>query len=743
MTESIRKLLAALNCGELKLNPYAVIDGKSETGSVTAESGDFSRGNLCVKLEKPGVFAESFAFRFHGDRICCRREFRNLTGSVMKLNELGLALEDIDFRAVPRDDFFYHNENPRIYEVMAFPIDYNRTAADAKDSSFDLQAGNRWADPGVVCERIGRSPYQPFPAILLGNYKRKHGLVHGTLSQRVFYHNYLVKHAENGKVRLDIFSSFKDTRYLELRPGRILSDEWYLGATECADEIEHIFDGYTAELRKVLPPMYGATVINRTTMVWGSWNDGIFREISESMLLKEAAYLKENFPTVRWIQVDDGYAKRVPPAHGLGCVYEGEDGIDHDKFPEGMRHFTDKIREIGLRPAIWIGGLCPAHTPICKEHPEWFLDYSYRLTKSLPLDVSLPEAREYMTHALDVLCTEYGFEAVKHDFWSYAFEDSNADYHDHSRSGYEWREWWLKEMRKRLARDGYFQTGCDIVMGNPFLGEFFTNYRYGIDIGSGNWDFVKTNYLWGMACFATHTSDLFVPNSDSVGLFPGLNETEAMFCLNYCLVTHTMVEIAGKLSEHPDSPRIPILRKAVCNPNNGQDIFFGPWNYLDPKQKYPEIIYFKTAHFCPAEDQPGLPLCTAGLFNLEDEAKTISFTARDLGLPAGTFRVTDVWSGESFLLRGSLSFDLPPHGSRLLAVSADSPCGLLDANIRILHSEAEGKILRLYFDYAGDAELTFASKPVRVTLDGRETVAEGAGVRAHIGERSVMTVEFA
>ena len=743
MEDSIRKMLLPLNCGDLELQPYAVIDGKNETGSEITLTYRPESGYACLKTEKPGLFQDTLTFHFQGDEIRCRREFRNTSGAVMKLNELGAALENISFGGISRDDFFYHNENPRIYEVMAFPVDYNRTAKDAKDTSFDLQAGNRWADPGVVCERIGRSPYQPFPALLLGNYKSKHGLVHGTLSQRVFFHNYLVKHDASGKVRLDIFSSFKDNKYLEIKPGTIMVDEWYLGATEQADEIEHIFDRYTAVLRQVLPPMYGATDINRDNMVWGSWNDGIFRDISESMLLEEAAYLKKNFPTVRWIQVDDGYAKRVPPAHGLGCVYEGEDGIDHDKFPNGMRHYTDKIREIGLRPALWIGGFCPVHTPIYKEHPEWFIDYSYRVKNSQPLDVSQPEVRDYMTHALDVLCTEYGFEGIKHDFWSYAFEDSNVEHKIHEKSGYEWREWWMKEVRKRIARDGYFQTGCDIVMGNPFLGEFFTNYRYGIDIGGGNWDYVKTNYLWGMACFATHTSDLFVPNSDSVGLFPGLNETEAMFCLNYCLTTHTMVEIAGRLSQHQDSPRIPILKKAVCNPNNGQEIFFGPWNYLDSKDKYPAVIYFKTAHFCPREDQAGLPLRTAGLFNLEDEVKTVSFTARDLGLAAGTYRVTDVWSGETFVLKKRLSFDLPAHGSRLLAVSADDACQLLDANIRILRSEKQGKTLKLHFDYANEAEFTFASKPVNVTLDGKAVKVTGNQVKAAIGEKSVMTVEFA
>ena len=90
---------------------------------------------------------------------------------------------------------------------MTFTVDYNRMAEDAKDSRFDIQAGNRWADPGVVTERIGASPYQPFPAILLSNYQTKHGLVHGTLSQNVFYHNYLVSH-EVDLVKLEVFSSF-------------------------------------------------------------------------------------------------------------------------------------------------------------------------------------------------------------------------------------------------------------------------------------------------------------------------------------------------------------------------------------------------------------------------------------------------------------------------------------------------------------------------------------------------------
>ena len=726
--------------GNVTITPYAVIDEKNVYPVMTSCEG----GQYDFVCE--GLFKESLYIDTRENHIRCRRTFENISGKTLNLNELGLTLANITFGKTARDDFFYHNENPRIYEVMSFPIDYKRTSADAKDSNFDLQAGNRWADPGVVCERIGRSPYQPFPAILLGNYQEKAGLVHGTLSQRVFYHNYLVNHAEDSTVTCEVFSSFKDLAYLEVADGRVLTDCWYLGTTEDVTDLETIFREYADVLREILPPMYGATKINRDNMVWGSWNDGIYRHITEDMLLKEARYLKANFPTVRWIQVDDGYANRGldESAHGLGCIYEGKDAIHPDKFPNGMRHYTDELRKIGLRPAIWIGGFCPRDTKIVKERPEWFIDYSYRVPKSSPLDVSIPEVRDYMTHALDVFLGTYGFEAVKHDFWSYAFEDSHDLYRNKDKSGYEYRDWWLTEMRKRLAPDGYFQTGCDIVMGNPFLGEHFTNYRYGIDIGGGNWDFVRTNYQWGMACFATHTNDLIVPNSDSVGLFPGLNDTEAMFCLNYCLTTHTMVEIAGKLSENPDSPRLPFLKKAVCNPNNGQDVFFAKYNYLDPKQKYPAILYFKTGHFTPAEDQDGLPVRSVGLFNLEDEEITLSFQATDLKIPAGIYQITNVWTNETQKLDGEFTVKIPAHGSALFAINKTEGLQLLDADIRVMKSQYTccGK-LELTFDYGAEATFQFNKMPECILINGEKadfiTVGENM-VKLNVPANAVMTV---
>ncbi len=711
-------MLQFLQAGAIKLTPFAVL---KEQGRITHAyeivTQDAYR-SVRMKAEENGMFRDTLYFEYNERELVCKRVFENVSDTTLNVCELGVLFEGITFGESPQEDYFYHNENPRIYEVMTFPIDYKRTAENAKDSSFDFTAGNRWADPGVITERIGASPYQPFPAILLSNYRTNRGIVHGTLSQDIFYHNYLAEH--NGDtVTLTAFSSFKATSYRELKPHTVLVDEWYLGRTDEADNIEKIFTHYSNVLRTKLAAAYGRSDINRNTMVWGSWNDGIFRNISEDMILTEAKFLRDNFPTVRWIQLDDGYATYNKSAHGLGVPYEKEDGIDYTKFPNGLRGLTDKLREFGMRPAIWIGGFCPTATQIFREHPEWFIDYSYRVTHTEPLDVSQPEVRKYIESAMHTLCREYGFDAVKHDFWSYAFEDSHDLYKVHDRSGYENRRWWLTTIRNNLPRDGYLQTGCDIVMGNPFLGEFFTNYRYGIDIGGGNWDYVRTSFQWGAACYATHTGDLFPPNSDAIGMFPGLTRDEALFCINYCLVSHSMIEIAGKLSQVTDTEQLRVLRKAVCNPNNGQDVYFAQFNYRDHSQRAPQIMYFKTPHFTREENNALLPLRTVGIFNLADQPQTFTVRFDELDLADGAYRLTNVWNGEQSVAEGSFSVTLQPHASLLLAVSGICGTQLYDANLRLNHVAETARGLTLEADYAlTDAELFLDRIPAQILQCG-------------------------
>ena len=725
MKKEFNVIFESLNCGSIKAQP-SVITGDGEVIVPDYECFcDKNRKTAYVKGEYNGKFLDIMSFDFSGGHILCRRTFENISGEDLSIKELKFNLEGICFGKDINDDYFYHIENPRVFGNNTFPIDYNRLDADDENNrKFGITPGERWPDMGKIDEpireRIGASLFQPFPAILVSNYQTKKGLVHGTLSQEVFYHNYLTKHTTDGVV-LEIYSSFMDIDALLMEKGRIIVDEWYLGTTDGADDLEKIFEGYTSVLRKKLPVMYGRSDANRSYVAWGSWNDGLWRNISEEILLEEAMFLKDNFPTVKWFQVDDGYAVN-DMCLGLGLAYDDGAELDEKKFPNGMRHYTDELRKIGIRPAIWVGGKCPLVSKIYKEHPEWFIDYSHIFADSAPLDVSREDVREFMEYAVKKIFTEYGFDSVKLDFWSYPFEDSDNLLSDKRKSGYEWRQWWLQTLRNVLPQDGYLQTGCDIAMGNPFLGEFGTNYRYGIDISMGNWTNVKLTLLWGINCFATHTGDMFVPNSDSIGLFPGLTEEEAMFVINFCLVTHSMVEIAGQLSKSTDLHRIAILKKAICNPNNGQDVYLVNYDYRAKKTKaMPDVMYFKTPHFSVLENVDGMPLVTAGLFNTDDEKKTISVKCSELGLPKGKYTFVNVWNGEIIKETEKINVEINPHASALYAVCKEDGIQLYDANVRINNFEKTENSVTIETDYRiKDGVLTFNKVPRRLLFEGQE-----------------------
>ena len=687
---------------ELNLN-YNVLCEHDEYIHLQAKN-DSLQDDIYVKSAKDGV-------------IACRK-IKNVSDQPLKLCELITRIDGLRFGGEEKEDYFYHAENPRIYETMTFPLDYKRTASDAMDSEYDVVASNRWADPGVVQERIGASPYQPFPAILLSNYKSKLGVVHGSLSQRVFYHNYLVGH-KGGGVFLEIYSSFKATEYRILQAGETLTDEWYLGKTNEADDIEKIFETYANILRKKLPSGYGRSNANRHSVAWGSWNDGFYRDIFHEALIKEAEAIVKYFPTVEWLQIDDGYATYNQGAVGLGAPYDGEDGIDKAKFPKGLRAFTDEVKQVGLRPAIWIGGHCPKQLKIYKEHPDWFIDYSMRMASCSPLDVSQTEVREYMKTALDFFITDGGFESVKHDFWSYAFEDSHDLYKEKANSGYEMRSWWLSEIRKRLPQDGYLQTGCDIVQGNPFLGEFFTNYRYGVDVCDGNWDYMKTNMLWGAACFATHTGDMIVPNSDSVSLFSELPDNEFLFLVSYILITRSCVELAGKYSEvEENNARLKILQKAICCPNNGQDVHFIDYDYRKSGRNVPQIIYFNGAHFS-REQNKALPVRTVALFNPDDEEKTVCFDIQKMGIEEQKVLCTEIWTGEQTVFENMLSVTLPARSCKMYSVATNDTV-LLDSNAQIRAIHTTESDIEFEIPYKGKVELTLSFEATSVLYNGVE-----------------------
>ena len=597
-----------------------------------------------------------------------RRTVKNTTSEVLLLNELKTRLTEISLGDDIEKDYYYANENARIFCHLTIPLDYDRSEDRASvNQKYHLPINRRWDDPGVQEGRICSGPYQPFPAILLSNYQSKQGIVCGSLSQDVFYHNFDVGH-ENGKAYLDIYSSFKDIAYREIKPQEELVDLFYIGETDCADDINKLWENYVLALRPYLKENHGKSQTNRHTMIWDSWNDGIYRDVSEEMLLNEARAVKRLFPTVEWFQVDDGYSTYCHEnvdldAHGLGVAYEGDEGVDKNKFPNGLKSYTDKVKALGLKPSIWIGGFCPVASKIYREHPEWFIDYAYRIDWTQPLDVSKEQARAYMMYALDKLIVEYGFEGVKHDFWSYAFEDRHDLLQYKDKSGYEYRTWWHQQLRQRLPEYGYLQTACDLSMGNPFIGRYINNYRFGLDVGAGAWDNVKTTMFWSVMVLSLHTGDLFIPNSDSIGLLSGLNDEDFMFVVNFKIITRTLVEISGRFSQvSDDNKRLKVVQRATQYLNNGEEVYFAKYDYRQKGICLPEIIYINSA-FDGAEDG----YKTVAVFNSGEEIKEICFTLADIGLANEEVDVEYVWENKKERAK-AFALTLQPHQSILMKI---------------------------------------------------------------------------
>lgn len=643
--------LTELSCLQNARFAFAILDEKGVT--VQADEAKWSI-QVCVERVQGGVRVQ--------------RKVKNVSTQTLRLGGLKLVLSGVALGGKAEDDYFYCNENPRVFCNLTVPLDYNRQDDNAAENKkFGLSVNRMWCDPGVVTGRICSSPYQPFPAILVSNYSSKTGLVCGSLSQDVFYHSYEVGH-ENGGAFVEVYSTFKDIAYREVQAGEELVDIVYIGETQNADDINLIFENYTSVLREYLKDNHGASDTNRHSLVWDSWNDGIFRDVSEEMLLAEAKAVKRLFPAVEWFQLDDGYSSYCHEnvdldAHGLGVAYEGDEGVDSVKFPNGLKGYTDKVKALGLKPAIWIGGWCPVQAKLYREKPEWFLPYQYRIDFAQPLDVSQEQVREYMSYAMDTLVVKYGFEGVKHDFWTYAFEDRHDLLKNKNKSGYEWREWWHKQIRSRLPAYGYLETGCDISMGNPFIGKYFNNYRFGLDIQDGKWDRIKTTMFWAVGILSPHTGDLFIPNSDSIGLLPGLSDDDFTFVVNWQIVTRTLVEISGRFSRvDENNPRLKVLQRAVQYLNNGESVYFANYDYRQKGVSLPEIIYINSAFDCADEGYK-----TVAVFNSGETEKEICFTPADIGLTDGEHEVEFVWENK-FESLDTFRFLLKPHQSVLLKI---------------------------------------------------------------------------
>ena len=151
---------------------------------------------------------------------------------------------------------------------------------------------------------------------------------------------------------------------------------------------------------------------------WCSWYcygpDITISDIRENILA-----IKEKSIDIEYLLIDDGYQKNM-----------GDWLIDSEKLGISMKQLCSEIIAYGMKPAIWVAPfIADGESEVFKAHPDWFVkdengaplssaDVSFggwRLSPWYMLDITHPEAAEYIRNVFSIMKNDYGCNYFKLD----------------------------------------------------------------------------------------------------------------------------------------------------------------------------------------------------------------------------------------------------------------------------------------------------------------------------------------
>lgn len=184
---------------------------------------------------------------------------------------------------------------------------------------------------------------------------------------------------------------------VRLAPGRVLG----LGAVYVSrweGEYEYGLDRYGEYLGK----KFGRKRSEHPPLGWCSWYAGYFADITEAEVLKNLEHAAL-IPDLRYFQIDGGWESNV------GTATTEIPEHDSAKFPHGMRWLAETIRSKGVKPGLWIRPF--KGWGDSEGTPEW--------ARGPTLDISHPDARNWLSQLARRLVREWGYEYLKFDFVTY------------------------------------------------------------------------------------------------------------------------------------------------------------------------------------------------------------------------------------------------------------------------------------------------------------------------------------
>lgn len=391
--------------------------------------------------------------------------------------------------------------------------------------------------------------------------------------------------------------------------------------------------------------------------IYCTWNYDFMDDVDEEKFFSQIPIVREHFPLVKFIQLDDGYQSSHKPGQRCMidmCYGDLEAPFDTRRFQMGPKAVADRVRGEGFRPAIWLGLWASTGSRMLRDHPDWILrddtgdvlSFDDWYGGTAILDPSVPGVQDYLDKMCRIVFGEWGYEGVKLDFSTFAFNSKRARFSQPGKTSIELRHELEAIFRRHLPGDGFF--GWCVVAGTaqPFLTQA-DYFRNALDIGFGDWPTVVRIARWMVNTNLFLTEAPCLPNIDSIGWSHHFTETQWESWLNLCAISGSALEISGDLSKLPVA-RLQRMNKAL--------------ELSDPDRilRIPDIWNVR-------KDPPacwvaqGAESVLIGLFNWHDTEVEVPLHLELAQWIGQTVR--DAYTGEVMACPASLT--LSPHASRL------------------------------------------------------------------------------
>ncbi|MGY6037303.1 glycoside hydrolase family 36 protein [Aeromonas sp. AE23HZ002T15] len=203
---------------------------------------------------------------------------------------------------------------------------------------------------------------------------------------------------------------------------------------------------------------------------WCSWYH-YYADVSADDIRENLAMRAARFPTLNYVQIDDGYQARM-----------GDWLTPSAKFEQGVAALAREIRDAGCEPALWVAPfIAEPGSQVFQDHPDWFVKGDdglplpservtyggWRCTPWYVLDGTHPEVQTHLERVFRTLRQQWGIHYFKLDanFWGAIH---GGQFHDASATRVEaYRRGMAAVLRG--AGEGAFLLGCNAPLW-PSLG---------------------------------------------------------------------------------------------------------------------------------------------------------------------------------------------------------------------------------------------------------------------------------